>query len=100
LLDNDNNAGLWRAGAMGQRGMTFAEWCSAVAVVFVVAPGIAAAADLSPEAPPPPPAAPATYAPPVPDWIVTVGGESQAIPAWPGAPTSEYGLTGFPLFAL
>jgi hypothetical protein len=76
--------------------MTFAEWCSAVAVVFVVAPGIAAAADLSPEAPPPPPAAPA----PAPDWIVTVGAEVRAIPAWPGAPTTKYGLTGFPLFAL
>jgi hypothetical protein len=85
---------------MGQWGMTFAKWCSAVAVVFVVAPGIAAAADLSPEAPPPPPAAPATYAPPAPDWIITVGAEVRAIPAWPGAPTTKYGLTGFPLFAL
>jgi len=85
---------------MGQWGMTFAKWCSAVAVVFVVAPGIAAAADLSPEAPPPPAAAPATYVPPAPEWIVTVGAEVRAIPAWPGAPTTKYGLTGFPLFAL
>ena len=85
---------------MGQSGMTFAAWCSAVAVVFVVAPGIAAAADLAPEAPPPPAVAPATYAPPAPDWVVTVGAEVRAIPAWPGAPTTEYGLTGFPLFAL
>jgi MipA family protein len=29
-----------------------------------------------------------------------VGAEVRAIPAWPGAPTTEYGFTGFPLFAL
>jgi hypothetical protein len=69
-------------------------------MVFAVAPGIAAAADLTPEPPPPPPAAPATYAPPPSDWIVTVGAEVRAIPAWPGASTTEYGFTGFPLFAL
>ncbi len=78
--------------------MTFAKTCSAVAVVFIVVPGIAAAADLPVEPSPPP--AQATYAPPAPDWIVTVGAEVRAIPAWPGAPTTEYGLTGVPLFAL
>jgi hypothetical protein len=52
--------------------MILANWRFAVAMVFAVAPGIAAAADLTPEPPPPPPAAPATYAPPPSDWIVTV----------------------------
>jgi len=84
----------------GRSRMTLPSWRFAVAVLFVIAPGIAAAADLSPEPPPPPPppTTPATYAPPTPDWIVTVGAEVRAIPAWPGAPTSVYGFTGLPLF--
>ncbi len=80
--------------------MIWTGWRAAVAAVFVAAPGIAAAADLSPPPSPPPPAAATTYASPTPDWIVTVGAEVRAIPAWPGAPTTEYGLTGFPLLAL
>jgi MipA family protein len=77
--------------------MTLANWRFAVAVLFLLLPGIAAAADLEP--PPPAPAPPPTYAP-APDWIVTIGGEARAIPAWPGAPTSLYSFTGFPLLAL
>jgi MipA family protein len=71
------------------------------AVLIALGPGLAAAADLEPPPPvPPPPPGPATYAPAASDWIVTIGGEVRAVPAWPGAPTSLYGLTGFPLLAL
>ena len=75
--------------------MTLANWRLGVALVFLSVPSIAAAADLGP----PPPAPPPTYAP-APDWIVTIGGEARAIPAWPGAPTSLYTFTGVPLLAL
>lgn len=64
-----------------------------------MAPGLAAAADL-PAAAPPPPTAPATYTPPVPDWIVTIGGEFRVVPAWPGAPTTPFGYSGFPLISV
>src|SRR5271170_4131397 len=69
----------------------------ALALLAVVAPGIAAAADLPPQSAPPP-TAPAAYAPPVPDWIVTIGAEPRAVPAWPGATDSRFGLNVFPLF--
>jgi len=78
-------------------------WRFAVAVSFLLVPGAAMAADLEPTPPVPPPAppsAPATYAPVVPDWIVTIGGEGRAIPAWPGAPTGKYQFIGFPLFVI
>jgi len=57
------------------------------------------AADL-PAAPEPaqPTAAPAAVA--VPDWIVTVGVEARAIPAWPGAADTKFALTGLPLFSI
>jgi outer membrane protein len=81
--------------------MAFRAWRFAIAVLLLVAPGVAAGADLPlPESPLPPPMAPATYAPPLPDWIVTIGGEARAIPAWPGAPTNKYQLIGFPLFII
>jgi MipA family protein len=70
----------------------------ALALLAVVAPGIAAAADLPPQAPPP--TAPATYTPPAPDWIVTIGAEPRIVPAWPGATDSKFGLTVFPLFSV
>jgi MipA family protein len=74
-------------------------WRLAVAVqVLLLLSGLAAAADLDPS---PPMAAPQTNAPtPAPDWLVTVGAEVRAVPAWPGAPTSLYGFTGVPLLAL
>ncbi len=78
--------------------MALAGWRFAGAVFFALAPGIAIAADMPLPAPAPPP--PATYAPPAPDWTVTVGAEGRAIPAWPGAPTTEYGFTGVPLFSI
>jgi len=55
------------------------------------------AADLPPQSAPAP-TAPATYAPAVPDWIVTIGAEPRAVPAWPGATDSRFGLNVFPLF--
>jgi MipA family protein len=80
--------------------MAVAGWRLIVAAHLLLVPAMAAAADLEPPPPAAPPAAPATYAPPVADWIVTIGAEVRAIPAWPGAPTSLYGFTGFPLLAL
>jgi len=65
----------------------------------MVAPGVAGAADLPPAEPPP--AAPAVYMPPAPpDWTVTLGAEVRAIPAWPGAPDTKFGITGLPLFSI
>jgi len=76
-------------------------WRFALALSVVGAPGIAAAADLPAQSVPPPPAtAPATSTPAAPDWIVTIGLEGRIIPAWPGAPDSKFGLSGFPLFSL
>jgi outer membrane scaffolding protein for murein synthesis (MipA/OmpV family) len=68
----------------------------ALLIAVALAPAVAAAADLPPQAPPP--TAPATYAPPAPDWIVTIGIEPRAVPSWPGAADSRFGLTVFPLF--
>jgi outer membrane protein len=61
-------------------------------------PGLAYAADLP--APMAPPSAPATYAPPAPDWIVTIGAEGRIVPAWAGASDNKPALTGFPLFSV
>jgi MipA family protein len=76
-------------------------WRAAACLVIgvFVAPGIALAADL-PAATPAPAAAPAAYSPPVPDWIVTVGGELRLGPKWPGAPEGKFALTGGPLFSI
>jgi outer membrane protein len=68
-------------------------------MLLAIAPGIAAAADLPPQAPPPP-MAPATYTPAAPDWIVTVGVEPRIVPAYPGASDSRFGLSVFPLFSI
>lgn len=71
----------------------------AVLAVVALVPGIAAAADLPPAAPEPP-AAPAVYAPPQPEWTVTVGVEPRIVPAWPGASDSRFGLSVLPLFSI
>ena len=69
-----------------------------LAVLTIGAPGIAAAADLPPA--PPPPTAPAAYVAPVPDWIVTIGLEARAVPAYPGASDGKFIPAGFPLFSI
>ncbi len=46
------------------------------------------------------PTAPATYTPPTPDWIVTIGLEGRLVPAWAGAPDSEFGWSAMPLFSV
>jgi len=71
-----------------------------IAAFVAVAPGVAVAADLPSAAPATPPSAPNIYTPAAADWIVTVGVEGRMIPAWPGAPLSEVGFTGFPLFSI
>jgi outer membrane protein len=76
-------------------------WRFALAMMFaLLAPGIAAAADLPPQSAPSP-TAPATYAPATPaapDWIVTVGIEARIVPAWPGANDRKFGMIALPLF--
>jgi outer membrane protein len=62
----------------------------------VAATTVAVAADI-----PGPTLEPITKAPPASsDWLVTIGGEVRAVPAWPGSPTNLYGLTGIPLLAI
>src|SRR5579863_4795924 len=79
--------------------MVSVHWRFAIALFVVVAPRIAVAADLPPQAAPPP-TAPATYTPAVPDWIVTIGAEGRIIPAWPGAPDKKLGWAALPLFSV
>ncbi len=74
-------------------------WRFALGLFVVVAPGIAAAADL-PQQAPPPPTAPAAYVPAVPDWIVTIGAEGRIIPAFPGASDKKLGWSALPLFSI
>ena len=73
-------------------------WRFAVAVLVVAAPGLAAAADLPSVAPLPAPAAPAAYTPAPADWTVTIGVEGRVVPAWPGAPETQFGFSGLPQF--
>jgi outer membrane protein len=70
-----------------------------ISIVLALAPGIAAAADLPPAAPEPA-TAPAVYAPPQPEWTVTIGVEPRIVPAWPGASDSRFGLSVLPLFSI
>jgi MipA family protein len=70
------------------------------AALFLTAPGVAAAADLPAPNSELPPIAAAPAVPVAPEWIVTIGIEGEVVPAWPGAPTSLYGFTGYPLAAL
>jgi len=80
--------------------MALGRWRLAAAALWFGLPNIAAAADLPSPGPAPNP--PATYAPApaAPDWLVTIGAQVRAIPAFAGAPTNLYGFTGFPLLAL
>jgi hypothetical protein len=83
----------------GVASMSLASWRVVLVGLVAMAPGMAAAADLPPESlPPPPPTAPAAYAPPVQEWTVTLGVEPRAVPAWPGAKDTRFGLSVFPLF--
>ncbi len=68
--------------------------CFAFAALCLLLPEFAGAADIaSPEL--------ITKAPAgQPEWLVTIGGEFRAVPAWPGAPTSLYQYTAMPLLAL
>jgi len=69
----------------------------AIALLVVFAPGIAAAADMSP----PPPAMPAAATPAAkPDWQVTLGGVAEIGPAFPGAPSSDMGFWGWPIIGV
>ncbi|MGB6447647.1 MAG: MipA/OmpV family protein [Xanthobacteraceae bacterium] len=74
-------------------------WVAAFGVTVLVstASDLAAAADL-----PQPASVPnlVAYTPPVPDWIVTIGAEFRAVPAWPGAPDNKIALAGLPLFSV
>jgi outer membrane protein len=79
--------------------MVSAGWRSALALLVVVAPSLAAAADLPQEASPSP-TAPAAYVPAVPDWIVTIGAEGRIIPAFPGAADKKLGWSALPLFSI
>lgn len=79
--------------------MALRGWRFAFAALTAAAPVVAAAADIPAAPPNPPPMSPATYAPAVPDWIVTVGGEARLVPAWPGAPENKFALTGAPLLS-
>lgn len=72
----------------------------AVAVLLMLAPGFAVAADLPAAQPAPAPTAAAAYTPAAPDWTVTIGAEVRMIPAWPGAPDNKYGFTGLPLVSV
>jgi MipA family protein len=74
-----------------------ARWRFVIVALSIIAPSVAAAADLPQPAPMPTPVA---YTPPVPDWIVTVGIEGRIVPAYPGAPDSKFAVTGFPLFSV
>lgn len=77
--------------------MTLRSGYFAFALLIGSVPGLALAADL-PAAPATAPTAPTAYAPPVPNWIVTVGIEGRIVPEWPGASDSKFGVTALPLF--
>ncbi|MFZ3359359.1 MAG: MipA/OmpV family protein, partial [Xanthobacteraceae bacterium] len=68
------------------------------ALLVVVVPGAAMAADLPQQVQAP--TAPAAYAPAVPDWIVTIGLEGRIVPAYPGAADSKLGWSALPLFSI
>lgn len=74
-------------------------WGFSIALLSIVAPGIAVAADL-PAQSPAPPTAPAAYMPAAPDWIVTIGLEGRIVPAWPGASDAKLGWSALPLFSI
>jgi len=72
-------------------------WATAgIGTALAIAPAVGQAADL----PAPSAAAPPTYVAPVPDWIVTIGGELRIGPKWAGAPEDKFRLTGGPVFSI
>jgi MipA family protein len=73
-------------------------WRFGFALLVVVVPGAAMAADLPQQVQAP--TAPAAYAPAVPDWIVTIGLEGRIVPAYPGAADSKLGWSALPLFSI
>ncbi len=73
--------------------------CLVFAFLGVLAPGVAAAADL-PVQPTSAPTAPAAYTPALPDWIVTIGLEGRIIPGFPGASDKKLGWSALPLFSI
>jgi MipA family protein len=79
--------------------MRVSGWHFAAALLVIITPGIAAAADL-PQQAAPAPTAPAAYVPAVPDWIVTIGAEGRIIPAFPGAADKKLGWSALPLFSI
>jgi len=84
----------------GTADMKLPGWGIALAIFVVAAPAVAVAADLPQQPAAPAPAAPAAFAPPVPNWIVTLGIEGRIVPEWPGASDSKFGLTALPLFSV
>jgi outer membrane protein len=70
--------------------MVLDRWCLAVAAILIALPGLARGADS------PIPAKAASD----PDWIVTIGIEARAVPAWAGASDNRLALTGLPLFGV
>jgi MipA family protein len=74
--------------------MVFVRWRFAVAALLAVHGGAAAAADLDQSVSPFVGKSAAATS----DWVVTIGGELRADPAWPGAPTTLYQPGGYPLF--
>ena len=80
--------------------MALRGWRVALAAFIAAMPGMAAAADMPVAPPASVPAPSATYVPAAPDWIVTLGGEAQLVPAWPGAPEGKFALSGLPLLSI
>jgi outer membrane protein len=80
--------------------MSLALWRFVGTALLIVAPRIAAAADLPPQLPAANAAEPAAYTPAAPDWIVSIGIEGRIVPAWAGASETKFSVTGFPLFGI
>jgi MipA family protein len=81
--------------AQGTVFMTF-EMRAALAAIVVAIPGPVAGADL-PQSQPAPAVAPAGEASAAQDWVITIGGAANMMPAWPGA--NKYVLWGSPSFS-
>jgi outer membrane protein len=76
--------------------MALGRWQLIVAALAFGPCSYAAAADIDQSPPTPPIVAKASAGEP--DWVVTIGAEVRADPAWPGAPTTLYMPGGYPLF--
>ena len=75
--------------------MALIGWRFAAAVLFGLAPGIAAAADVSPPMASKEPTSTPAAAPS--DWMVTVGGVFEIGPGFAGAPFQDVGFWGWPI---